>query len=150
VRTVKTASISMAALERHLELFPPVEVEIRDRTNPDRRKHRIWIARLSSDRVGAVRCTVQAGWVSGYRPRKQRGFPKGVGPHCLRHYFTTRLIHQGAGVKRVQLAPGHATPTTPLNTYVGEWPDTDQETSAIMDAALGQVPRMCPPAGRLR
>ena len=31
-----------------------------------------------------------------------------------------------------------------LNTYVGEWPDTDQETSAIMDAVLGQVPRMCP------
>ena len=27
--------------------------------------------------------------------------------------------------------------------------DTDQETSAIMDAAFGQVPRMCPPAGRL-
>ena len=42
-----------------------------------------------------------------------------------------------------------ATPTITLNTYVGEWPDTDQETSAIMDAALGQVPRMCPPAKRL-
>jgi integrase len=73
-----------------------------------------------------------------------------VGLHSLRHYFATRLIHQGASVKRVQLALGHATPTITLNTYVGEWPDTDQETSAIMDAALGQVPRMCPPAGQLR
>jgi RimJ/RimL family protein N-acetyltransferase len=35
-------------------------------------------------------------------------------------------------------------------TYLGEWPDADQETSVIMDAALGQVPRMCPPAERLR
>ena len=43
----------------------------------------------------------------------------------------------------------HATPTITLNTYVGEWPDTDQETSAIVDEVLGQVPRMCPPAGQL-
>jgi integrase len=64
----------------------------------------------------------------------------------------TELSHHslvGASVKCVQLALGHATPTITLNTYVGEWPDTDQETSTIMDAALGQVPRMCPPAGRL-
>jgi hypothetical protein len=78
------------------------------------------------------------------------GFPKGVGLHSLRHYFATRLIHQGASAKRVQLALGRATPAITLNTCVGEWPDTDQETSAIMDAALGQVPRMCLPAGRLR
>lgn len=44
------------------------------------------------------------------------------------------------------LALGQATPIITLNTYVGEWPDPDQETSTIMDAALGQVPRMCPPA----
>ena len=78
------------------------------------------------------------------------GFPKGAGLHSLRHYFATRLIHQGASVKRLQLALGHATPTVTLNTDVGEWPDTDRDTSAIMDAALGHVPRMCPPAGRLR
>jgi hypothetical protein len=36
----------------------------------------------------------------------------------------------------------------PVNTYVGEWPDTDQETSTIMDAALGRVPRMCPAAAQ--
>ena len=40
----------------------------------------------------------------------------------------------------MQLALGHSTSTITLNTYVGEWPDTDQETRTIMDAALGQVP----------
>jgi len=35
------------------------------------------------------------------------------------------------------------------NTYVREWPDAEQEASAIMGAALGQVPWMCPLAGRL-
>jgi integrase len=93
----------------------------------------------------------RSSWANIWVPVAQvAGFPKGAGLHSLRHYFATRLIHNGASVKRVQLALGHATPTITLNTYVGEWPDTDQETSAIMDAALGQVPRMCPPAGRLR
>jgi integrase len=84
----------------------------------------------------------------GCQLRNSRASPKAAGLHSLRHYFATRLIHQGASVKCVQLALGHATPTIALNTYVGEWPDTDQETSAIMDAALGQVPRMCPPVKR--
>jgi hypothetical protein len=37
-----------------------------------------------------------------------------------------------------------------LNTYVGEWPDTDERTHPIIDAALGDVPCVCPPktAGR--
>ena len=33
-------------------------------------------------------------------------------------------------------------------SYMDEWPDTDQETTTIMDAALGHVPRMCLPAAR--
>jgi hypothetical protein len=36
----------MAALARHIDLYPPVEVEIWDRTDPDRRKHHRRIARL--------------------------------------------------------------------------------------------------------
>jgi len=46
VRTVKAATIAMAALERHLEDYPPVEVEIWDRTDPDKRKHHVRTARL--------------------------------------------------------------------------------------------------------
>jgi integrase len=103
---------------------------------------------LDLSRISWQRCIAHQS--SDHMVGLPKGFPKGVGLHSLRHYFAARLIHQGASVKRVQLALGHATPTITVNTYVGEWPDTDQETSAIMDAALGQVPRMCPPAGRLR
>lgn len=84
---------------------------------------------------------------------RSAGIPKGNGVHTLRHYFATRLIHNGASVKRVQLALGHSSPTITLNTYVGEWPDTDSETRSIIDAALGSVPRMCPvplPGGKVR
>lgn len=31
-----------------------------------------------------------------------------------------------------------------LNTYVGEWPDTDERTRPIIGAALGDVPSLCP------
>jgi hypothetical protein len=37
-----------------------------------------------------------------------------------------------------------------LNTYVGEWPDTDEHTRSIVDAALGDVPRVCPDATHVR
>jgi len=45
-RTVELPAITVAALARHIEMFPPVEVEIWDRTNPDRRKHHRRQARL--------------------------------------------------------------------------------------------------------
>ena len=56
----------------------------------------------------------------------------------------TLLIHNGASVKTVQLALGHATPTITLDTYVGEWPEAYEKTRTIVDGALGDVPRMCP------
>ena len=71
---------------------------------------------------------------------RKAGIPKRTGLHSLRHYFATLPIHSGASVKRVQLALGHSTPTITLNTYVGEWPDTDRQTRSIVDAALGSVP----------
>jgi integrase len=147
-RTVKAASVTMAALKHHLELQPPVEIEIWDRTNPDKRKHHRRAARLVFTTAWG-RPVHRSSWADIWAPAaRTAGIPKGTGLHSLRHYFATRLIHNGASVKRVQLALGHSTPTITPNTYVGEWPDTDRETIAIMDAALGHVPRMCLPAAR--
>ena len=53
-------------------------------------------------------------------------------------------IHNGESVKEVQLAMGHATPMITLNTYAGEWPEGAGRTRAIVDAALGSVPQVCP------
>ena len=133
-------------------MFPPVEVEIWDRTNPDRRKHHRRKARLMFTSI-AGRPIHRATWTYMWGPAaRTASIPKGTGLHCLRHYFATLLIHNGASVKRVQLALGHSTPTITLNTYVEEWPDTDERTRSIVDAALGDVPRLCPPgtAARLR
>jgi integrase len=147
-RTVKAASVTMAALKQHIELYPPVEIEIWDRTDSDKRKHHRRLARLVFTTTYA-HPVHRSTWADIWAPAaRAAGIPKGNGLHSLRHYFATLLIHNGASVKRVQLALGHSTPTITLNTYVGEWPDTDQETTTIVDAALGHVPRMCPPATR--
>lgn len=143
-RTVEAPAVTMTALARHIELYPPVEVEIWDRTNPDRRKHHRRIARLVFTTIDG-RPIYRGTWAQIWAPAARKaGIPKGTGLHSLRHYFATLLIHSGAGVKRVQLALGHSTPTITLNTYVGEWPDTDRQTRTIVDSALGHVPRMCP------
>ena len=144
VRTVEMPAVVIQALARHIELFPPPEVEVWDRTDLDQRKHHQRPARLLFVTL-AGRPIHRATWAELWAPAaRQAGIPKGTGLHCLRHYFATLLIHHGAGVKRVQLALGHSTPMITLNTYAGEWPDTDDHARAIVDSALGDVPCVCP------
>ena len=144
VRIIEAPSVTMAAPARHIERYPPVEVEIWDRTDPDKRRHHRRLARLVFTAVEG-RPIHRATWAHIWAPAARKaGIPKGTALHGLRHYFARLLIHSGASVKRVQLALGHSTPTITLNEYVGEWPDTDRRTRSIVDAALGSVPRMCP------
>ncbi|WP_202805938.1 site-specific integrase [Actinopolymorpha alba] len=149
-RTVELPKVAAAALARHIEMHPPVEVEIDDETdprNPVRRKAKLlfrW-AGIRGDLEREPGPIHRADWAHVWAPAaRTAGIPKGTGLHCLRHYFATLLIHNGASVKTVQLALGHSTPTITLNTYVGEWPEAEERTRALVDAALGDVPRMCP------
>lgn len=90
----------------------------------------------------------RATWAHIWAPAaRATGIPKGIGLHCLRHYYATLLIHNGASVKTVQLALGHSTPMVTLKTYVGEWPEAHEKTRALVDSALGHVPRMRPAEG---
>ncbi len=131
-------------------MCPPAEVEIWDRTSLDRRKHHRRMARLVFTTI-AGQPIHRATWPYMWAPAARKaGIPKGAGLHSLRHYFATLLIHNGASVKRVQLALGHSTPTITLNTYVGEWPDSHEQTRSIVDAALGDVPSVCPPGAAIR
>lgn len=151
-RTAEMPKITAAALAEHIKHFPPVEVEIWDRTDPDKRKHHRRKARLIFTTIAGhpIRYIARCGRKYGYLPRGRQASRKGTGLHCLRHYFATLLIHRGASVKRVQLALGHSTPMITLNTYLGEWPEADERTRSIVDAALGDVPRMCPPGRAAR
>ena len=143
-RTVEMPAVAIAALAHHIEQYPPSEAEIWDRTDPSQQRHHSRKARLLFVTIGG-RPIHRATWAQLWAPAARRArIPHGVGLHCLRHYFATLLIHHGASVKRVQLALGHSTPMITLNTYAGEWPDTDDHARAIVDSALGDVPCTCP------
>lgn len=135
-RTVELGQITSEALARHIELYPPKEVEIEDRTDP--RKPVARMAKLLF--VNTQGRPLKTGpwsrpWVAAV---SAVGLPEGFGFHGLRHYFATLLIHAGASVKTVQLALGHSTATITLNTYAHEWPDAVDRTRTIVDRALGR------------
>jgi integrase len=133
--------VAAEALARHIELFPPREVEIWDRTDPRKPVRRAARLLFTTRPGGPLHRATWAGiWVP---PAREAGIPPGTGLRCMRHYFPTLLIHNGASVKRVQLALGHSAPMITLNTYAGEWPDTDESVRSIVDSALGDVHDLC-------
>lgn len=135
-RTVELGDVPLEALARHLELFPPVEVEIDDETDP-RRPVRRKAKLVFTNQHG--RPISRHSWSHTWTPAVARtDLPKGFRFHALRDFFATALIHGGASVKTVQLALGHSTPTITLNTYVGQWPDAVDTTRALIDAAFGR------------
>lgn len=150
-RTAELPSVTAAALTEHLKRFEPVEIKIIDETDPRNPVERMAKLLFTTPRLNPLH---RGTWSKAWAPaRDAAGIPKGEAMHCLRHFFATLLIHKGANVKTVQLALGHSTPMITLNEYVGEWPELEERTRTIVDAALGDVPRLCPPravAGRGR
>jgi integrase len=144
-RVNELPDVAALALARHLERFPPAARVIWDKTDPRKPVQREASLVFTTGTGAPVH---PAWWAKIWREAAGKaGIPAGVGVHCLRHYFATLLIHNGASPKEVQLAMGHATPTITLNTYAGEWPEGGRRTRSIVDAALGDVPAACPDLG---
>lgn len=142
-RTVELPDVVSRALAEHIRRYPPVEIEIDDETNPRKPVRRTVKLLFTTNRLNPIH---RATWSEIWSPSAGAvGIPKRTGIHCLRHYFATLLMHKGASVKTVQLALGHSTPMITLNTYVGEWPEAQERTCALVDSALGGVHRMCTP-----
>ncbi|TKG67014.1 site-specific integrase [Prauserella endophytica] len=136
VELPKTVADHLAA---HMQKYPPATVELEDHLNP-RKPHRRE-ARLiftTSEGNPIFRNTWSATWRRSVRRAGKYGIPEGFGLHGLRHYFATLLIHSGSSVKTVQLALGHASPTTTLNTYIHEWPEATERTRNIVDDAFAE------------
>lgn len=133
-RTNELPAITANALAIHLEKHPTVPIELDDETNP-RHPLRRAVSLVFTDDKG--RPIHRGDWSRIWTPAvKAAGLPTGFGLRGLRHYFATVLIFGGANVKTVQLAMGHATPTTTLNTYVGYWPDAIDRTRSLVNDAL--------------
>lgn len=138
-RTVEMGTVVAERLARHVEVYPPAEIEIDDETDPRkplRRKAKLLFVNGNGDPIR--RTSWRQFWVPAV---SAAGLPAGFGYHGLRHYYATLLIHAGASVKTVQMALGHSTPMITLNTYAGEWPEAVDRTRSLVDAALGRPAR---------
>jgi integrase len=67
---------------------------------------------------------------------KVPGLPPAFRFQDLRHYYASMLIASGADVKVVRARMRHASAKTTLDTYSHLWPDSDDSTRAVIDAAM--------------
>jgi integrase len=56
--------------------------------------------------------------------------------HLLRHTYASILIDGGESVTVVARRLGHANPSETLRTYSHLWPDSDERTRQVVDAAF--------------
>ena len=57
--------------------------------------------------------------------------------HLLRHTYASILIDGGESVTVVARRLGHANPSETLRTYSHLWPDSDDLTRQVVEAAFG-------------
>lgn len=69
------------------------------------------------------------------RAVKVAGLPPGTHFHDLRHSYASLLIEAGESVKVVSARLGHASAVETLETYAHLWPDSDEHTVTVLDAA---------------
>ncbi len=118
VRVVPLPDIALEALAEHVRAYPPGDHDLifTDTAGRPLRRNRfgeIW--RTAADAAG---------------------LPARTGCHALRHYYASVLIRGGESVKVVQARLGHASPVETLEVYAGLWPDDDDRTRSVIDAAF--------------
>jgi len=62
-----------------------------------------------------------------------------IDTHAMRHFYASALIAGGASVKVVQTRLGHGSAVVTLDTYGHLWPDDDELTRSVMDAAFAPL-----------
>lgn len=128
-RTVEIASYARDALAQHMKQFPPVDVLVDDDRDEDRPGARV--AKLIFTTVDGQPLN-RAQWAHVWTPARERAGVR-FRFHDLRHYYATVLIHNGADVKEVQVALGHANAQLVFEIYTGHWPDRDISKRDALD-----------------
>lgn len=172
-RTVPLAGFVVDALAAHIQQHPPTVVEIEDRTDPRKPKLRtarmlfsnghgdvikraswshVWAAmrKRANEALSKSYAEAHAAWVQRGRREGQEPalvqVPGDATMHDLRHFYASALIKNRESVKTVQRRLGHSKPSITLDIYTHLWPDDEDTTRAAVEAVLGDVPALCPPA----
>lgn len=175
-RDVPLAQSAVTAVSMHVAEFPPIAVEIEDRSdplNPRARKasllftdddgrpmrrstwSRIWkIIRTDANKAldeqysEALSRWQRLGKPEGAEPQRVR-VPERCTLHTLRDFYATVLIKHRESVKTVQVRLGHSKPSITLDKYVGYWPTDEDTTAAAIESVLGEPEQVPQPSARV-
>jgi integrase len=131
-------------LRRHVRDYPPVEVEMLDRTGPTPIRRRVPLLFTTVHKNPFTDRTWSGEWVKWRSKAGWPDDPKQGGFHALRHFFATTLVVNHVDPKDVQRALRHATLQTTLEIYVHFWPRRERRRSivgAALQAASEQLAR---------
>ncbi|MGP4008182.1 tyrosine-type recombinase/integrase [Streptomyces sp. 4N124] len=167
-REVPLALSAVSAVSLHMAEFPPVPVEIEDRTDPLNVKTRVARLVFADDNGRPIR---RSTWSRVWKvirdtankalserhaeahARWQRvGKPQGAEPervqvpekctlHSLRDFYASCLIKKNENVKTVQVRLGHSKPSITLDKYTGLWPTGEDTTADAIESVLGEIPQ---------
>lgn len=166
-RNVPAADVVLTELAAHLKAYPPIEVDVVDRTGPkpvtrkarfvfatpDGRplarewfNRRVWEpARAAAAEVFRKRAADEQDQERAAELLRQAAQLAECGFHDLRHFFASALIRANLNVKVVASRLGHANPTMTLKVYAHLWVDDEDRTRDAINAVFGaDVPRLRP------
>jgi integrase len=175
-RDVPFAPSAVTALSMHIAEFPPVEVEIEDRTDPLKPRtrkarliftddsgrpmrrstwSRVWkqIKQDAQKLLNELHAEQLAQWErlgrpEGAEPQRVR-IPEMCTLHSLRDFYATVLIKKRESVKTVQVRLGHSKPSITLDKYVGFWPTDEDTTADAIESVLGQLEQLLQQSARV-
>jgi integrase len=121
-RTIPVSAVVLEALAEQVRLYPP---------GPEG-----WL--FTAVQGGRIRRTnfMRTYWSPAARAA---GIPSGTALHALRHYYASVLIAGGLSVKVVSARLGHTNANLTLNTYTHLWPEDEDRTRVVVEAALREA-----------
>jgi integrase len=147
-RTVPLAKGVVEALTEHLMRFPPVPVELVDKSDP-RRPHKRTTHLVFPNANG--RAINGGGWSVVWRNLRKRAntaleeadspirVPQSASMHDLRHFYASLLISHRESIKTVQKRLGHAKPSVTLDVYTHLFEDVEDSTRDAVQNVLGRI-----------
>lgn len=153
-RELPLAPSAVLAVSLHMAEFPPVAVQVEDRTDPLNVTTRGVRLIFSDDNSRPIR---RSTWSRIWKTMREDAnaalaraesdvrVPAKLTLHGLRDFYASCLIEKNASVKVVQVRLGHSKPSITLDKYTGLWPTGEDTTADAIESVLGGLPQVSVP-----
>lgn len=153
-RELPLAPSAVLAVSLHMAEFPPVAVQVEDRTDPLDVTTRGVRLIFTDDNSRPIR---RSTWSRIWKTMREDAnaalakaesdvrVPAKLTLHGLRDFYASCLIEKNASVKVVQVRLGHSKPSITLDKYTGLWPAGEDTTADAIESVLGGLPQVSVP-----